>query len=111
MRSSTRTMFALLVTVTAAGSNAEEARLSLRSTVSGSQEQPRVMYIVPWQQPNAAQFDYELRNTIAAELFSQVDRYEFTRAIAYREQLIERSPDTHPGAAPQDNTLNKDDQR
>ena len=109
MHGSMRTVFTLLVTVTAASTNAEEARLSLHSTVSGSQEQPRVMYIVPWQHPNAAQFDYELRNTIAAELFSQVDRYEFTRAMAYRELLIERSLDKHSGLAPHDDTLDKDD--
>ena len=74
------------------GALAEEASLSLHSTVSGNQEQPRVIYIVPWQQPESAEFDYELQNSIAAELFSQVDRYEFNRALAYQALLSEQTP-------------------
>ena len=70
---------------------AEEATVTLRSTVSGSQDQPRVMYIVPWQQPAAAEFDYELQNSVAAELFSQVDRYEFNRALTYQALLNEQA--------------------
>ena len=91
MSSVTRIFFTLLVISSSA--TAEEAQITLHSTVSGSQEQPRVMYIVPWQQPGAAEFDYELQNTVAAELFSQVDRYEFNRAMAYRDLLNEKASD------------------
>ena len=37
--------------------HAEEAIVTLHSTVSGSQEQPRVMYILPWQQPGDMELD------------------------------------------------------
>jgi hypothetical protein len=106
MRSTTNLLFALLAI--ASSTIAEEAQLTLHSTVSGSQEQPRVMYIVPWQQPAAAEFDYELQNTIAAELFSQVDRYEFKRAMAYRDLLNERAVDEAAKEAPVDNERTTD---
>ena len=104
MRSASNLLFALVVFASNVG--AEEARLTLHSTVSGSQEQPRVMYIVPWQHPAAAEFDYELQNTIAVELFGQVDRYEFNRAMAYRELLNERAAIAVSKEAPVDEKLN-----
>lgn len=67
-----------------------QASVTLSSTVSGNREQPRVMYIVPWQQPQAAQFDYELDNTIAEELFTPVDRDEFVRELTFRHALEQR---------------------
>lgn len=71
----------------AAGVWAEEAIVTLHSTVSGSQEQPRVMYIVPWQEPGAARFNYELQGGFGDELFGPIDRDEFVRGLAYREIL------------------------
>jgi len=66
---------------------AQEAVVTLRSTVTGNQEQPRVMYIVPWQQPGDTEFNYELRVGIAQELFAPVDREEFVRGLDYREMI------------------------
>lgn len=76
----------LLIAMQAA---AQEANVTLRSTVSGSQEQPRVMYIVPWQQPGAAEFDFALHNGIAEDLFTPLDRDEFLRGLAWREERFE----------------------
>lgn len=59
----------------------------LQSTVSGSQEQPRVMYIVPWQEPGAAEFDYVLDNQLVQEVFAPIDRDEFVRELNYRDRL------------------------
>lgn len=61
--------------------------MTLHSTVSGSQEQPRVMYIVPWQEPDAARFDYELNNELAEAVFQPIDRDEFVRGLHYQEIL------------------------
>lgn len=68
---------------------AQEPVVTLHSTVSGSQEQPRVMYIVPWQEPEAARFDYELNNELAQEIFAPIDRDEFVRGLNYRQMLGE----------------------
>lgn len=78
---------------------AQEASVTLQSTVTGDQEQPRVMYIVPWQQPGAAEFDYELENTIAEELFAPVDRDEFVRGLVYQHRLDHRQIAERPGNA------------
>ena len=39
-------------------SHGQEAVVTLRSTVTGNQEQPKVMYIVPWQPPEYREFQY-----------------------------------------------------
>ncbi len=72
---------ALLAATAAAG----EAEVTLQSTVSGNREQPRVVYIVPWQEPAAAALGLDLHGGIAEELFAPVDRDEFRRELAYRE--------------------------
>lgn len=67
--------------------SADEPVVTLQSTVSGSQEQPRVMYIVPWQEPGAAHIDYDLDNRLVEEVFAPIDRDEFVRELNFRLQL------------------------
>lgn len=83
----------LVLTTLSLSLRAEEAVVTLQSTVSGSQEQPKVMYIVPWQEPGAANFDYEMNNGLAQELFVPIDRDEFLRGLAYQEMLREGTQD------------------
>ncbi len=91
------TQFLVLLAVFASVYAQGEAEVTLQSTVSGSQEQPRVIYIVPWQQPGAAKLDYELNNGIAEELFTPIDRDEFVRGLAYGEKLREEAAPSEPG--------------
>ena len=84
-----RALAAITVLFAACAAVAEEASVTLQSTVSGNQEQPRVMYIVPWQQPGAAEFDFALHNGIAEDLFTPLDRDEFLRGLAWREERLE----------------------
>lgn len=84
-----RALAAITVLFAVSAAIAEEANVTLQSTVSGNQEQPRVMYIVPWQQPGAAEFDFALHNGIADDLFTPLDRDEFLRGLAWREERIE----------------------
>jgi hypothetical protein len=66
---------------------AQEARVTLQSTVSGNQEQPRVMYILPWQPPAGLQHEQSVEGSIAKELFVPIDRDEFVRAMKYQRML------------------------
>jgi hypothetical protein len=66
---------------------AQEPVVTLRSTVTGEQQQPRVMYLVPWQQPVEGTFNYELEAGFAQELFAPVDRDEFRRDLEYQARL------------------------
>ena len=71
----------------AGGAMAQEPIVTLRSTVTGNQEQPKVMYIVPWQQPGNSEFEYAMESSIADELFAPVDRDEFVRELGYKAAL------------------------
>jgi hypothetical protein len=82
-----RWLLLLLIALLSAQSSAQEAIVTLRSTVTGNQEQPKVMYIVPWQQPGSAEFRYTPGSRLAEDLFTAIDRDEFRRELDYRELL------------------------
>ncbi|MEM0954470.1 MAG: hypothetical protein AAGI24_10045 [Pseudomonadota bacterium] len=66
---------------------AQQPTVTLRSTVTGNQEQPRVMYILPWQTPQAQRYDYQPGAALAEELFRPLDRAEFLRELDYQQAL------------------------
>lgn len=65
----------------------QEAVVTLRSTVKGNQEQPKVMYIVPWQRPGDSSLEYQPMDNVASDLFTPVDRDEFIRELQYMDML------------------------
>lgn len=80
---------ALLVCTFGQASIAQEKVLNLESTVQGNREQPRVLYIVPWQQPGGPP---ELARPIDGELdqlFEPIDRTSFQRELKYLKFLQE----------------------
>lgn len=68
----------------------EEAVVVLRSKVTGNQEQPKVLYIVPWQQPDGPGSLYRPLQSLVDEVFEPVERREFVRELNYREQVLQR---------------------
>lgn len=78
---------AVLACTASLATMAQEPIVTLRSTVTGNQEQPRVMYIVPWQQPGGSNFEYVMESSIGDELFAPVDREEFVRSMGYEEKI------------------------
>lgn len=87
-----RITLCLAIVLLAQTLHAGEAVVTLRSTVTGNQELPRVMYIVPWQQPGDSDFDYELQGSFADELFAPIDRDEFVRGIEYQAMIEAGEP-------------------
>lgn len=78
-------MFGHLLLV--ANASAQDDVLNLESTFKGNQEQPRVLYIVPWQQPGA---DPVAERPIIGELdslFQPIDRDSFQRELHYLDYL------------------------
>ena len=73
----------------------QEAVVVLRSTVKGNQEQPRVMYIVPWHRPGDSSLEYQPMDNLVNDLFTPVDRDEFTRELEYRDMLSSPEPSPH----------------
>ena len=68
--------------------------LNLESTFQGNREQPRVLYIVPWQQPDGPP---ELERPISGDidqLFEPIDRTSFQRELKYIKFLQEGAQKT-----------------
>ena len=68
---------------------AQEAVITLRSTVVGNQEQPKVLYIVPWQQPGGPDDLYRPLQSLVSDVFEPLDREEFRRELRYRQMMAE----------------------
>lgn len=62
----------------------EEANVVLHSTITGNQEQPKVLYIVPWQPPGGADKLNQPLQPMLSDVFAPVDRAEFQRELKYR---------------------------
>lgn len=63
---------------------AQQQILTIESTITGSQEQPRVISIVPWQsikEPEYLGKDIELG--IPSAVFDTIDRDSFNRELKY----------------------------
>lgn len=70
-----------------AAAQAAEPVIELSSTVTGNQEQPKVLYLVPWQPPQGPEGLYQPLQGLVQEVFNPVDRDELRRELRYREQL------------------------
>ena len=66
--------------------------ITLHSTVSGNREQPKVMYILPWQQSTDRSVDQVFTTPPDGDLFVGLDRDEFVRELNYRT-MMNASPD------------------
>lgn len=62
----------------------EEANVVLHSTITGNQEQPKVLYIVPWQPPGGADQLMQPVQPLLDDVFAPIDRAEFQRELKYR---------------------------
>lgn len=58
-----------------------EARINLQTTVTGNQEQPRVMYILPWQSPASPELEMEMLSSQEDAVFGHVERDELAREL------------------------------
>ncbi|RYY03860.1 MAG: hypothetical protein EOO53_04915 [Gammaproteobacteria bacterium] len=59
----------------------QDASISLQTTVTGNQEQPRVLYILPWQSPMAGNVDFESLDNEQKAVFGHIEREELRREL------------------------------
>ena len=59
-----------------------------RTEVTGNQELPTVLYIVPWKQSDPGDLMGRPANTLLDEVLAPVDRGEFTRRVDYYSDLF-----------------------
>ena len=57
------------------------ATINLQTTVTGNQEQPRVLYILPWQSPATDAVDFETFDSQQKAVFGHVERDELRREL------------------------------
>jgi hypothetical protein len=82
-------LFALCAAAPAhAQKKGEEANVVLHSTITGNQEQPKVLYIVPWQPPGGADKLSQPIQPMLSDVFAPVDRSEFQRELKYRAAAV-----------------------
>ena len=58
-----------------------------RTEITGNQELPTVMYIVPWQKADPADLMGRPVNTLLDEVLAPIDREEFVRQVDYYGDL------------------------
>lgn len=58
-----------------------------RTEVTGNQELPKVLYIVPWQKSGPAELMGKPVNTLLDEVLAPIDRTEFVRQVDYYDDL------------------------
>ena len=63
-------------------------RLDLgRTEITGNQELPKVLYIVPWQKSDPGELMGRPVNTLLDEVLAPLDREEFVRQVDYYDDL------------------------
>lgn len=76
----------------------EGAVIELSDTVTGNQEQPQVLYIVPWQSADDTSIIFHPVHTkLGRDVFKHVERPEHLRTLEYLKQLQQAE---QPAAAP-----------
>jgi hypothetical protein len=58
-----------------------------RTEITGNQELPKVLYIVPWQKSGPAELMGKPVNTLLEEVLAPIDRTEFVRQVDYYGDL------------------------
>lgn len=65
-----------------------EGVVVLSDTVTGNQEQPKVLYIVPWQPAeDTTILTQPLTTKLHRDVFAHIERPEHVRELQYLEQL------------------------
>lgn len=65
----------------------QDATISLQTTITGNQEQPKVLYILPWQSPQMADVDFEPLDNQQKAVFNHVERDELRRELDVADEL------------------------
>ncbi len=58
-----------------------------RTEITGNQELPKVLYIVPWQKSDPGDLSGKPVNTLLDEVLAPIDRTEFMRQVDYYSDL------------------------
>ena len=82
-------MIALLISTNAAGQDSEV--ITLESTITGNQEQPNVLTIVPWKQADDFQVIEQGYDEQFNRIFPHLEPTEFERRRYFAEDLEQQT--------------------
>ena len=84
----------ILALVTAALTSATDGHVvEMGTQVTGNQEQPKVLYIVPWQAPDGPDVLYRDISSRIDDLLEPLDRDSFRRELDLRQQFEQFNSD------------------
>jgi len=75
------------ITRTTTGNTVMDTMELGRTEITGNQELPKVLYIVPWQKSDPGDLMGRPVNTLLDEVLAPVDREEFVRQVGYYNDL------------------------
>ena len=75
------------VTRTTSGNRVMDSMELSRTEITGNQELPKVLYIVPWQKSDPGDLTGKPVNRLIDEVLAPVDREEFVRRVEYYNDL------------------------
>lgn len=75
------------ITRTTTGNTVMDSMQLGRTEITGNQELPKVLYIVPWQKSDPGDLMGRPVNTLLDEVLAPVDREEFVRQVGYYNDL------------------------
>ena len=79
------------VTRTTTGNQVMDSMELSRTEITGNQELPKVLYIVPWKKSDPGDLMGRPVNTLLDEVLAPVDRDEFIRRVEYYNDLYGES--------------------
>jgi len=81
-------VFFLMMSIIGVPTNAQDSEvITIDDTVVGNQEQPKVLYIVPWKSATDATILSLPVKTKMTDVFDHVDRTEHQRHVQFLESL------------------------
>jgi len=75
------------ITRTTTGSRVMDSMELSRTEITGNQELPKVLYIVPWKKSDPGDLMGKPVNSLLEEVLAPVDREEFIRQVGYHNDL------------------------
>jgi len=75
------------ITRTTTGNSVMDTMELGRTEITGNQELPKVLYIVPWQKSDPGDLMGRPVNSLLDEVLAPVDREEFLRQVGYYDDL------------------------
>ena len=75
------------ITRTMTGNRVMDSMELSRTEITGNQELPKVLYIVPWQKSNPGDLLGRPVNSLLDEVLAPLDRDEFLRQVRYYDDL------------------------